>query len=88
MYIFKVQLLSAFNRFTLNKVLMTANKYIAIAVKSKSGKITAFCHDFPGLIVQGDSMPDVQVKLKKLIDSFQQRISDMKNNLVIQPVIM
>lgn len=67
---------------------MNPSKFIAVAIEDKSGKITAFVYDFPGLIVQGDSMPDVDMKLKKLIDSFERRVNDMKNNLVLQPVTM
>jgi len=68
---------------------MTTNTNFAVAMSNKNSDIiTAFVYDFPGLIVQETSLEDVDRKLKLLLASFEKRIADMQNNLVLEPVTM
>ncbi len=54
----------------------------------KSGQITAFFDELPGLVVQGNSDNDIKNKLGSLLDSYIKRYESRKNNMVIQTTVI
>lgn len=50
----------------------------------RTGFITAYINEFPGIVVQGKSEDDVNRKLDMLLDAFIKRLQASRNNLEIE----
>jgi hypothetical protein len=62
----------------------SSKKLIVTAVFDNHSKaITAFFNEFPGLIVQANSLDDVKVKLDSLLKSYIKRLQSIGNNFEI-----
>jgi predicted RNase H-like HicB family nuclease len=56
---------------------------VTALLDSKSGIITAFFDDLPGLVVQGNSETDVKEKLKDLLKLYIKRLQSIGNDFEI-----
>ncbi len=54
---------------------------VTAVTDSKSGVVTAFFNELPGLLVQSDTTDDVVDKLKSLLRSYIKRLDSIKDNI-------
>lgn len=57
---------------------------VTIIEHEKSGIITAFVNELPGVLVQGSDEDDATVKLRSLLNTYIQRLRSMDDNFTIK----
>jgi hypothetical protein len=66
-------------------VMKKSKKLSVTAVVDRNTKvITAFFNDIPAVVVQGNTMDDVRVKLTSLLQSFIKRLQSQSTDFEIQ----
>jgi tetrahydromethanopterin S-methyltransferase subunit B len=56
---------------------------VTAVTDSKSGLVTAFFNELPGLLVQANTMEEGVDKLKQLLNSFIKRLDSSKDNILV-----
>lgn len=57
---------------------------VTAVVSGPTGAITAYFNELPGLLVQGNTIDDVRLKLRSLLDSYIKMLDAGKQNFDIQ----
>ncbi len=52
---------------------------VTAIVTAKTGNVTAYFNDMPGLLVQGSSMDDIKIKLKSLLKFYIDKLQSVDN---------
>lgn len=56
---------------------------VTAVTDGKSGIVTAFFNELPGLVVQSQSQDDVVDKLKSLLNSYINRLNSRKDHIYV-----